>query len=145
MASDPLTDERIELSLGNLLRYGVLLAATTVFLGGVIHLWRHAAEPVDYHAFRGEPANLRSPIAIVRDSVDFRGRSLIQLGLLLLIGTPVARVVFSAAAFARQRDFLYVAFTLIVLAVLIYSLFLAGEPSGGSVPLGRLDSSGSLQ
>jgi uncharacterized membrane protein len=136
MASDPLTDERIELSLGNLLRYGVLLAATTVFLGGVIYLWRHAGEPVDYRAFRGEPANLRSPIAIVRDSVDFRGRSLIQLGLLLLIGTPVARVVFSAVSFARQRDFLYVTFTLIVLAVLIYSLFLAGETSGGSVPVG---------
>jgi uncharacterized membrane protein len=122
-----------------------LLAATTVFLGGVIYLWRHGGEAVDYHAFRGEPANLRSPIAIVRDSVDFRGRSLIQLGLLLLIGTPVARVVFSAFSFARQRDFLYVTFTLIVLAVLIYSLFFAGETSGGSVPLGRLDSSGSLQ
>jgi uncharacterized membrane protein len=125
------TDERIEGALGNLLRYGVLLAATTVFLGGIIYLWRHAGEPVDYRVFRGEPANLRSPLAIVRDSLDFRGRSLIQLGLLLLIATPVVRVGFSALAFSRQRDFLYVAFTLIVLAVLVYSLFFAGDVGAG--------------
>jgi uncharacterized membrane protein len=47
---------------------------------------------------------------------------LIQLGLLLLIATPVARVAFSAAAFAMQRDRLYVVVALIVLAVLMYSL-----------------------
>jgi len=47
---------------------------------------------------------------------------LIQLGLLLLIATPVARVAFSVVAFAMQRDRLYVAVALIVLAVLMYSL-----------------------
>jgi len=47
---------------------------------------------------------------------------IIQLGLLLLIATPVARVAFSVVAFAAERDWLYVAITLIVLAILIYSL-----------------------
>ena len=51
------------------------------------------------------------------------GRAIIQFGLLLLIATPVARVIFSAVAFAWERDYLYVAFTLAVLAVLTYSLF----------------------
>jgi uncharacterized membrane protein len=46
-----------------------------------------------------------------------------QLGLLLLIATPIARVMFSAVAFAMERDRMYVGFTLIVLAVLLYSLF----------------------
>jgi uncharacterized membrane protein len=50
-------------------------------------------------------------------------RGLIMLGLLLLIATPVARVIFSAFAFARERDFTYVCITLIVLGVLLYSLF----------------------
>ena len=52
------------------------------------------------------------------------GRGIIQLGLLLLIATPVARVVFSVIGFVRQRDFVYVVLTLIVLAVLLYSLFI---------------------
>lgn len=56
------------------------------------------------------------------DALSFRSRGVIQLGLLLLIATPVARVVFSVFAFALQQDRTYVIVTLIVLAVLIYSL-----------------------
>jgi uncharacterized membrane protein len=62
-------------------------------------------------------------VEIVQQASDLRGRGLIQLGLLLLIATPVARVIFSVFAFARQRDATYVLITLIVLAVLVYSLF----------------------
>jgi uncharacterized membrane protein len=116
------TDQRIEQWIGKLLRFGVILSASVVLLGGVIYLWRHSREVVDLHTFRGEPERLRQPWDIVQDSFSFRGRSLIQLGLLLLIGTPVARVVFSVVAFARQRDYLYVAITLVVLGVLVYSL-----------------------
>jgi uncharacterized membrane protein len=47
---------------------------------------------------------------------------LIQLGLLLLIATPVARVVFSVAGFAIERDWMYVVITLLVLLTLLYSL-----------------------
>jgi uncharacterized membrane protein len=54
--------------------------------------------------------------------MHFSAAAVIQFGLLLLIATPVARVVFSAIAFAVERDKLYVAFTLTVLAILTYSL-----------------------
>jgi uncharacterized membrane protein len=47
---------------------------------------------------------------------------IIRFGLLLLVGTPVVRVVFSVIAFALERDWLYVWITLIVLAVLAYGL-----------------------
>jgi len=43
------------------------------------------------------------------------------LGLLLLIATPIARVAFSIVGFALERDRMYVVFTLIVLAILLYS------------------------
>jgi len=51
-----------------------------------------------------------------------RDNTAINLKLLFLIATPVARVAFSIFAFAVQRDWLYVVVTLIVLAVLIFSL-----------------------
>jgi uncharacterized membrane protein len=117
------SDERIEVALAKLLRYGVLLAAVTVLFGGLLYLIRRGDNPVELKDFHGEPAAYSSPVAIVRDSFDLRGRSLIQLGLLMLIATPVARVLFSVFAFARQRDFLYVGMTIVVLAVLMYSLF----------------------
>ena len=116
------TDQYVEELIGNLLRVGVTLAAAVVLFGGSIYLVRHGLAAPRYHVFVGEPADLRNVSGIVRDALSLRGRGLIQLGLLLLIATPVARVAFSVAAFAMQRDRLYVVVALVVLAVLMYSL-----------------------
>jgi uncharacterized membrane protein len=126
------TDEQVEQVVGNLLRAGVLLAAAVVLLGACVYLVRHGTEeaPTYGRNYQGESADLRSPIGIVQAALTFRGRGLIQLGLLLLLATPVARVVFSVFAFARQRDRTYVIVTLIVLAILLYSLF-SGHGEGG--------------
>jgi len=116
------TDQGIENVLGNLLRAGVLLSAFVVSIGAIIYLLRHGHAPVDYWIFRGEPADLRGLRGIVRDCLALRGRGIIQFGLLLLIATPVVRVVFSILAFAKERDSIYVVFTLAVFSILLYSL-----------------------
>src|SRR5690242_14402704 len=113
------TDRRIENILGNLLRAGVGLAALIVLCGAVLYLARHGFAPADYRVFKGEPSDLRSVPGIVRNVLEFNGRGIIQLGLLFLIATPVARVIFSIWGFAAERDRMYVAFTVIVLAILI--------------------------
>jgi len=125
----PWRDRRIELVLGNLLRTGVLLSAAVVLCGACVYLARHSHEPANYRVFRGEPSDLRTIPGVVHSAIKERGRGLIQLGLLLLIATPIARVVFSIVGFAIERDRMYVAFTLIVLAVLLYSLL--GSGAGG--------------
>jgi uncharacterized membrane protein len=116
-------ERRFEEFLGDLLRGGVLLAAAVVLLGGVIYLTRHGGEQPDRKVFHGEPADLRNPAGIVERALRPSGSGIIQLGLLLLVATPVARVVFSVVGFLRQRDVTYVVLTLIVLGVLLYSLF----------------------
>jgi uncharacterized membrane protein len=115
-------DRRIEQAIGLLLRAGVALAAALVCAGAALYLFRHGAERVDYRVFRGERADLRSVRGIVTGALALQGRDVIQLGLLALLGTPVARVVFSVVAFALERDRLYVGVTLLVLAVLLWSL-----------------------
>ncbi len=118
------TDEHVEQIVGNLLRAGVVLAALVVACGAVIYLIRHGYEPADFYEKKVDEANEpHSPTTIVEGVLNGRGRALIQLGVLLLIATPVARVIFSAFAFGFQRDRLYVGITLIVLAVLLFSLF----------------------
>ncbi|HUY31269.1 MAG TPA: DUF1634 domain-containing protein [Pirellulales bacterium] len=118
------TDVRVERVVGNLLRAGVLLAAAVVALGGVMYLAGNATELADYRSFKGEPGDLRSPGKIVVNAWHMNSLGVIQFGLLLLIATPVARVIFSVFAFACQRDRTYIVITLIVLVVLLYSLFL---------------------
>jgi len=116
-------DLEIEIIIGTLLRTGVMLAAAVVLLGAVVYLSHYAFHAMDYRTFHGDPEFLRTLTGIVRGAFHLDGRAIIQLGLLLLIATPVARVAFSAVAFAIERDYLYVWITLFVLAVLLYSLF----------------------
>ncbi len=123
-------DVKVEQLLGNLLRAGVLLAAGVVLVGGIVYLVHHGMEArprLEHFRENYEPPDMRSPAGIVRGSLSVRGSGLIQLGLLLLIATPVARVVFSVYAFARERDYIYVVLTLLVLGVLLYSLFSGGQ------------------
>ena len=120
------TDQKIEILVGNLLRTGVFVSAAVVFTGAVIYLWRHGFSPVEYRSFQGEPSEMRSLPGIAHSAFKLSGRGLIQLGLLLLIATPVARVAIAVVGFAAERDRMYVTFTLIVLAVLLYSLLGSG-------------------
>ncbi len=117
------TDERVDRIMGNLLRSGVLLASALVTAGAALYLARHGGDRPDYGVFRGEPAELRGIGGIVGAALGPSGRGLIQLGLLALVATPVARVVFALVAFAVQRDRIFVAVALVVLAALLYSLF----------------------
>jgi uncharacterized membrane protein len=113
---------RVERAVGNLLRAGVLLAAAVVAAGGILYLVRHGGTVPDYRVFRGEPINLRSLSGILHTSLTESGRGIIQLGLLILVATPVARVAFTAIAFAVERDRTYVLVALLVLALLFKGL-----------------------
>jgi uncharacterized membrane protein len=115
-------DFRIEMIVGTLLRTGVIIAASVVLFGAVLYLTRHGHEIPNYSSFHGEPERLKSPVEIFQGVMHMSARAIIQLGLLLLIATPVARVLFSAIAFAIERDPMYVVITLIVLAILLFSL-----------------------
>lgn len=117
-----LSEKRFEELIGLLLRTGVVLAAAVVLTGGVLYLTKYGDLKPDYRIFRGEPAYLRSLGGVAGDAIALHSRGIIQLGLLLLIATPIARVAFSVAGFASERDWLYVGITLVVLVVLIYSL-----------------------
>lgn len=123
VANQEALDKRAEITIGVLLRTGVLLAAAIVLAGGILY-WRHFA-PVrpDYRAFHGEPDTLRHVSMIFGAARRSDPAAIIQFGLLMLIATPVARVIFSVWAFMRERDWLYVGVTVAVLALLLYSLF----------------------
>lgn len=108
--------------MGTLLRIGVSLSAAIVLLGGVLYLVRWGGMLPQYGAFAGEPARLTTVQGIVESARSLSGRGIIQFGLLLLIATPVARVIFAVMAFALERDRLYVIVALIVFGILLFSL-----------------------
>ena len=117
-----LTDEEVHQIIGNILRIAVIVAAMIVFIGGILYLIQNGSNSPEYHVFKGEPKSLRAISGILEELLVLDGVGIIQIGLLLLIATPVMRVIFSVFAFALQRDSIYVVVTLIVLTVLIYSI-----------------------
>ncbi len=115
-------DRRLETIIGRLLQTGVLLAAATVLAGGVLYLVQSHSGRVDYRTFVPGSPDLRTLPGIVLSAAHFQSLGLIQLGLLLLIATPVARVAMAIVGFALERDRLYTVVSLIVLLILAFSL-----------------------
>ena len=117
-----MTDERLEIFIGNLLRLGVLVSAVVVAIGGALYLAQHGHEIVNYQNFRSELPELRNLPGICIAAFHLRSDGIMQLGLVLLIATPIARVALAVIGFYLERDRLYVVVSLIVLAILAYSI-----------------------
>lgn len=117
-----LNDERMEQAMGILLRFGVVMASTVVLAGMAFYLQDHAHQFVDYRSFIAHPLTLAHKGQLIDGMSHGNAAAIIQVGILLLIATPVARVVFAVIAFLAERDRLYTAISAGVLAVLLYSL-----------------------
>jgi uncharacterized membrane protein len=115
-------DRRLETFIGQLLRAGVLFAATTVLAGGILYLVRHHAEPANYHTFAAGSPSTRSLSGIIQAAAHGNSPAIIQVGLLLLVLTPIARVTIAVVGFLLERDRLYAVVSLIVLLILAFSL-----------------------
>lgn len=116
-------DNRLEIAMANMLRVGVLLAALVVLAGGILYLAHaHASVPA-YQHFRGAPSGLRHIGSIFAGAAILDDQSLIAVGILLLIATPVCRVVFGVVGFAFIRDRFYAVVSGIILAILLLSFF----------------------
>lgn len=116
-------DEQMQNLLGSILRIGVLTSAVVVIIGGILFFIQHPGETIDFRIFKSEPARLRNVHTIVIEAMNFRSRSVIQAGLLLLIATPVFRVLFSFIGFLIEKDKVYIFITSLVLIILCLSLF----------------------
>lgn len=116
------SDRRVERIVGTLLRTGVLLSAAVVAIGAVMFLIQHGGDRFDFHTFHPKTPETATLGGILREAASFHSKGIIQLGLLLLIATPVARVLFSVFAFALEKDRVYVGITIVVLTILLYSI-----------------------
>jgi uncharacterized membrane protein len=121
--SNAWTDLRIEIWVSIMLRTGVLLAAAIVLTGGILYLTHAHGPRPDYEHFHAEPAQFTTLSSILHGVAAINPESIIMLGLLILIATPVARVVMCIVGFLFERDRLYAVISTIVLLILLYSLF----------------------
>ncbi len=113
--------------IGYTLRIGVLISVVLIAVGLVLLVLR-PPEP----GLIAQLANPRSlintssisPMEVINGSRQLNGLDIILLGLMVLIATPVMRVIMGLVQFARERNYIYVAITAIVLFNLFFSIFI---------------------
>ncbi|MBS0031272.1 DUF1634 domain-containing protein [Chitinophaga sp. 22321] len=115
-------DKDIQQLIGKQLRVGVIVSSIIVFVGGIIYLVRHGHEHPSYGDFTGVREGLTNLPGIWQGVLENKGMNIIQLGIVLLIATPIIRIAFSVIAFLIEKDYLYVVITLMVLGVIVYSM-----------------------
>lgn len=118
----------MQLLLGQVLRTGTVISISIVFFGGIIYLYRHGRAIADYRAFTGVPVFVQHAGIIFQSAFKMKGQAIIQLGIMLLIATPIIRVLFSAIGFILEKDYLYLTISLLVLFIIFMSMI-----SGGAV------------
>jgi uncharacterized membrane protein len=112
----------MEILISRLLALGVILSSLVIIAGGALMLASQGATVVDIHAFHGEPISLAAIASLFESAGALRPRLMIQLGLVILVATPVLRVALSLLLFVKRRDYLYVGITGLVLAILVVAI-----------------------
>jgi uncharacterized membrane protein len=119
----PATDKGLENAMGHMLRIGVTVAALVVLAGGVLQFVQFAGSIPDYRHFHGAPPTFEHVTTIVAGIGGFDGNSVVLFGILLLIATPICRVIFGVVGFSLMKDKVYAPVSAIVLIVLLLSCF----------------------
>ena len=116
----------MEIWISYVLRVGVLIAAAIIALGLLLLFVQGPGpgDPTSLHDLqaRGGRAIGVDFLSLLRSALKGRASSVIQIGVLALILTPIARVAMTAVLFVAQRDRIFTAITLVVLAILVLGL-----------------------
>jgi uncharacterized membrane protein len=122
MGNKLINDKDIQRYLGLLLRGGVLLSMAVVLIGGIVYLNDHQDVVVNYKDFSPSFTPFTQISTIIKGLLSFKGDAIVQFGILLLIFTPIARILFAIISFLFEKDYLYVCIGLIILAIISISL-----------------------
>lgn len=116
------TEQEIDVRMGKLLQWGVVIASAFMLAGAAIFLTRNGGSTEDYRKFHPGNPELEHWRGILSLARKGDGNGVMQLAVLLMVATPIARVLFAAYAFLRIHDWLYMAISTLVLGILIFSI-----------------------
>lgn len=118
-----MTDYDMEQLIGQVLRLGVLISGSVAIIGGIWYLYQQGSGQPHYTTFNGEPAGYTSLTGILKGLAQGSASEIIQLGVVILIATPIVRIFFSLVSFIIEKDRLYIVITSIVLFIILFSMF----------------------
>lgn len=119
---------RLELWISTVLRIGVIISTTLIVVGTITIFVQHPkflSSKDELKKLVGPEAAFPHALVVLVSGVrELHGEAIVTLGLLVLMATPLARVVVSVIFFIRKRDRVYALLTAAVLLLLLLSLVL---------------------
>ena len=117
------TDVDLNRSVGNLLRLGVILSVITSLIGFVKLFLEGFKMPKKYKFLEMGTSSEKVWSHFWNSLMKGEGMAIIQLGILLLIFTPLVRIIFALIGYLKEEDYLYVFISSIVLVIMAISFF----------------------
>lgn len=111
-------DKDLQLFLGSILKNGVFIALSVVVIGLVLYLFQEGKQLTTFSEFDKVDFNFS---AFFYGLFHGESLSIMALGVILLILTPVMRVVFAIIGFHWENDRLYTYVSIIVLLIIVFS------------------------
>jgi uncharacterized membrane protein len=120
--------------IARVLRYGVIISCGVILLGSILlfaegqtgyYALGTAEQLVDRHNHF-----LIGIVPLIQGVASLKPYAVIDFGVVLLLATPVARVLTSVFLFVQERRYLFVLITSFVLALLLFSIFVLGPALG---------------
>ena len=117
------TDVDLNRSVGNLLRLGVILSVITSLIGFVKLFMEGFEMPRKYKLLDMGTSSEKVWSHFWETLCKAEGMAIIQLGILMLIFTPLMRIIFALIGYLKEKDYVYVIISSIVLAIMAVSFF----------------------
>jgi uncharacterized membrane protein len=117
------TDVDLNRSVGNLLRLGVILSVATSLIGFIKLFTEGFKMPEKYTSLDMGESSEKVWGHFWHSLCKGEGMAIIQLGILLLIFTPLMRIIFALIGYLKEKDYIYVVISSIVLAIMAISFF----------------------
>ncbi|ASK30118.1 hypothetical protein CEY12_08325 [Chryseobacterium sp. T16E-39] len=117
------TDVDLNRSVGNLLRMGVILSVAISIVGFIKLFLEGFKMPKNYSLLETGSSSEKVWGQFWDSLCKGEGMAIIQLGILVLIFTPLMRIVFALIGYLKEKDYIYVIISSIVLAIMAISFF----------------------
>jgi uncharacterized membrane protein len=115
-------ERAIEIKIALVLAFGVVLSCLVVAFGAVLFLMHHGQDQMQFHVFKGEPLYLSNLPLLFAALKDFKAIAIVQTGLIILIVTPLVRVLLTFLMFVRLKDTKFACISLLVSIILLVAL-----------------------
>ncbi len=124
----PFDDKRMQVFVGNTLKYSMYSSMIIAIIGILMYFIKNGNQQEDLQRFSHFHEPTENPIHVfIKGLQQCTPASIIELGVLVLLLTPILRLIFASYGYLKEKDYLYTFIGIFVIGIIVLSLFLGAH------------------